>query len=121
MRNVDAMYDRMFFHTSYAVERSLTPFYDVDGLTYNLQNNEEFQCALEKMKIEAELPNIPIPVQLFMIGSQTAILTHQLNKERNSRVMEEATPVAPPPSETSSVDENTKTRLRKEIPVGGRL
>lgn len=117
MRNVDAMYDKMFFHTSYAVEKTLTPFYDVDGLTQNLQNNEEFQCALEKMKIEAELPNIPPAVQMMLIASQTAIMTHHLNKHKER----EAPLPAPKESDALSEDENGKTRFKKEIPVGATL
>ena len=117
MRNVDAMYDKMFFHTSLVVEKTLTPFYDVEGLTQNLQNNEEFQCALEKMKIEAEIPNIPPPVQMMMIASQTAIMTHHMNKLATQQIAKKSDPV-----ETVSVEDTSgKTRFKKEIPLGGGL
>ena len=59
MKNVDAIYDKMVFHGTFVVEKALSPIYNIDGFTENLHRNEEFQCGMEKLKIEAELPHIP--------------------------------------------------------------
>ena len=116
MRNIDAIYDKMVFHTCFVTEQVMSPFYNIDGFAQNLQQNDEFSCALEKMKIEAELPNIPPPMQLLAIASQTAIVTHRLNQVKSNTI---------PESEiVRSIDkeaEEIKERVRTELAPGQTL
>lgn len=86
LKNTDSIMDKFAFGASMMTEMAVSPFYDIEGTTEVLFENDDFLNALEKVKIETDVPNIPPPIQLSLIGVQTALVVHQRNtfvKKRN--------------------------------------
>ena len=79
-RNMDAIIKNMVHTCAFGYERTLSPFYNIDGFTNLLCNNQEFWDAVERWKIENELPDIPPGIQISYIVMSTTLMAHELNK-----------------------------------------
>ena len=85
MKNTDSLFERMTKGGALAMETSAGSMgYNIDGFADELFRNEEFLNALEKTKIEADLPTIPPPVQMLLIASQVAFICHTKNRIKQS-------------------------------------
>lgn len=81
-RNLDGVFKHMASTCAVTYEKTLTPFYNIDGFSSILLNNPEFWDCLERWKIERELPDIPPHLQMLYIIASTTITAHELNKIR---------------------------------------
>ena len=79
-RNLDAVFSHMASTCAVGYERTLSPFYNIDGFSDILLSNPDFWDTLERYKIEKELPNIPPHIQMLYIIFSTTITAHELNK-----------------------------------------
>ena len=75
-----AIYDRLLQGGLLGIEKAISPVYDIDGFSKNLLSDNGFLDAVEKAKIEAELPSIPPHLQIGIIATQCAVATHHLNQ-----------------------------------------
>jgi hypothetical protein len=75
--------DKMFEDTTHAValgyEKILSNWYNIDGFSNLLMNNPAFLDALERYKIEKEIPDIPPAVMIMYIVSSTTLLAHSMS------------------------------------------
>ena len=77
--NLDAFYTGFAKTGSILVEKSMSQFYNIDGFTDHLFQNEAFLDGLERYKIENPFPYVPASVQISYAIVSTAFITHQLN------------------------------------------
>ena len=82
-RNLDGVFQHMASTCAITYEKTLTPFYNIDGFSSILLNNPEFWDCLERWKIERKMPNIPPHLQMLYIIASTTITAHELNKLNN--------------------------------------
>ena len=69
-------------------EQVLSPFYDIDGFSDILLENEEFWNCFERFKIENSLPSVnPTAHMMFMIG-QATLMAHHMPREEDHRMVE---------------------------------
>ena len=119
--NTDKILDSVVYSTSLAVEKVASPFYDVDGLTENLQTSDPFLNALESWKIEQELPTLPPATQLLLVGGQIAVFTHEMNKRKVKNPQPQKTMEPPDEKELQKILEGDKEKeepVRKDISIG---
>jgi hypothetical protein len=99
--NVSSFFDNFAKTAAVAFEKTLTPFYDIDGFSSTLLDNKEFWRVYERLKIETELPQIPPTLQLGYIISGTVLIQHQLNtmskKKPQVIIVQKATKEMKPP------------------------
>ena len=79
-RNLDAVFQHMATTCAIGYEKTVTPFYNIDGFSSILLQNPDFWDCLERWKIERELPNIPPHLQMLYIVASTTITAHEMNK-----------------------------------------
>lgn len=79
-RNLDAVFEHMATTCAIGYEKTITPFYNIDGFSKILLSNPDFWDCLERWKIEKELPNIPPHLQMLYIVASTTITAHEFNK-----------------------------------------
>jgi hypothetical protein len=89
---IDGFYDNLLGGGTMASEKIITNMgYDLTGFSDNLLKNEQFFVCFERLKIESDLPNIPLSLQMFQIILSVAVLTHWQNKQsvRHKQKIEE--------------------------------
>lgn len=117
-RNVDVVFNNMAKTMSIGLEKSVTPFWNVDGFSDNLLMNPSFWEVFEKWKIEQELPDIPPYLQLSYIITSTMLITHQMNmvnedkREMSDRMKEE--------KEGNRVNEQKESKRNEKVKSAGR-
>lgn len=79
-RNLDAVFEHMATTCAIGYEKTITPFYNINGFSKILLSNPDFWDCLERWKIEKELPNIPPHIQMLYIVASTTITAHEFNK-----------------------------------------
>ena len=77
---IDKMYDMLVHQTSHTFEKTVSPFYDINGFSNSLLCDDTFLNLLERYKIEHSLPNIPIGVQLSLVITKHMLLVNTKNK-----------------------------------------
>ena len=85
-RNLDAVFEHMASTCAIGYEKTVTPFYNIDGFSQILLQNPDFWDCLERWKIERELPNIPPHLQMLYIVASTTITAHEINKLKSPAV-----------------------------------
>ena len=85
-RNMDAMFEQLAITCANGYERTISPFYDITGFSDLLLANPGFHDALERYKIERELPDVPPGLQLAYIVASTTLTAHALNIQQLSNV-----------------------------------
>ena len=98
-KNLDKFYENMATTLAITYETTLSPFYNIDGFSDMLLENEDFWNSYERLRIETEFPSInPTTQMLFMIAQLTIIAHHTRDIEYEDdkpHIME-----APPELET---------------------
>ena len=79
-RNMDHIYNTMAKTMANGLEMTVSPFYNIDGFSDTLLNNEEFLDVYEKFKIEYKLPTMPVGLQLGYIITSTMLIQHKINE-----------------------------------------
>ena len=112
--NVDNMIDGTLKTGCVFLEKTLDEIYNIDGFTDMLWENQQFLNALERTKIETDIPTIPPHIQLSVICLQTAIICHKLNELKLP-----PKPIEPPtePPEPQNEDEKDKEKKPEPKPL----
>lgn len=115
-KNTDKILNSFVFSMSITTEKVVSPFYDIDGFTHNLQQSESFMNALECWKIEQEVPSLNPTAQLCLVASQVALMTHEVNK----RQVPQKTMTPPDENEVKKLLEETekKPNERRQMRIG---
>ena len=106
-RNLDAVFEHMASTCAIGYEKTITPFYNIDGFSNILLQNPDFWDCLERWKIEREMPNIPPHLQMLYIVASTTITAHELNKFQR--------PAKPVATELIIEDKDDKNKREKEL------
>lgn len=78
--NMDAVFDHMTRYAAKGYEDLMSQFYDIEGFSDMLLQNPAFWDALERYKIEQEMPDIPPSMQMFYIIASTTYISHLQNQ-----------------------------------------
>ena len=78
-RNLDSVFEHMATTSAIGYEKTVTPFYNIDGFSQILLQNPDFWDCLERWKIERDLPDIPPHLLMLYIVASTTITAHQIN------------------------------------------
>lgn len=128
-KNMDTFYNKLSGAGLLTLEKTISPFYDIEGFSERTQSSEEFWNVLERFKIESDLPQIPPVVQLSFILAQNIFITHELNKlkpkqkpfehippdaELIIRDIEEQAKEPSPPPPTTPVNNKRKRHRKKK-------
>ena len=82
-RNMEKIYERLLQTMTFTMETAVSPYYECKGLTQNLMTNQEFLELFEQWKIEQDLPEIPLTLQIAYMMIGTIVMTHEINKIKN--------------------------------------
>lgn len=106
-RNLDAVFEHMATTCAIGYEKTVSPFYNIDGFSNILLQNPDFWDCLERWKIERELPNIPPHLQMLYIVASTTITAHEFSKLR--------VPKPDPKNDIIIMDQDDKQTKEKEL------
>lgn len=82
---IDKFFDMLVHQTSNTFEKTVSPFYNIEGFTDSILCDETFLNLLERYKIEHTLPDIPIGVQMSLVISKHMLLCNTKNKIKNKQ------------------------------------
>ena len=116
-QNVSSFFDNFAKTAAIAFEKTVTPMFDIDGFSDTLLQNQEFWRVYERLKIETELPQIPVTLQLGYIITGTVLIQNQMNtmrkKKKNSIVRDG--PVVIPDAKKEMTDPEHYDSIIEEI------
>ena len=92
-KNLDKFYDSIVTSGAVMYEQSVSMFYDIEGFSDILLDNDEFWNCVERFKCETELPSVNPTTQVLYMIAQATIMAHHLPKEESDRME------SPPPFE----------------------
>lgn len=109
-KNLDEFYNGILKMTTSTLENVVTPFYNIDGFSEMLLEDEQFLDSYERLKIENELPNIPPSLQMMMIISRCVVICHTMNKYKKPQKT-----MKMPKEDLVIVDQEEKKPPKKKI------
>ena len=113
-RNLDAVFEHMATTCAIGYEKTVSPFYNIDGFSHILLQNPDFWDCLERWKIERELPNIPPHLQMLYIVASTTITAHEFNKMNLPKPQPQPQPKPQPQNDMVIIDKDDEKTKEKE-------
>ena len=87
-KNLNKFYDNIATTTAITYETAISQFYNIDGFSDMLLDNDEFWNIFERYKCEYQLPAVNPTMQLLFIIAQTTFMAHHLGASRSSSDIE---------------------------------
>ena len=108
-KNIAKFYDSIATSLAITYESVVSPFYNVEGFSDMLLDNEEFWTIFERFKCDNELPSINPSAQLLFIIAQTSLMAHHLPPPDDDYEMQ-----APPDVDTIIKDLDIMPSIHEE-------
>ena len=124
-RNMDTMFEHLATTCAIGYEKTISPIYDITGFTDLLMANPSFHDALERWRIERQMPDIPPGMQIAYIVASTTLAAHSLNKSKyaNIKPSKNTTSTKPNISKTNkSINkDNDELIIKDDLKIGKKI
>jgi hypothetical protein len=77
-KNLDKFYDNMVQSVALTYETTMSYFYDIDGFSDILLDNDQFWNCWERFKIENNMPSVNSSAQMLFMVAQATLMAHHL-------------------------------------------